>query len=173
MSASSSSTASPAFGTQGNLVLTAPIHVVNVGDVERAAAGAPPPPPPLETVNDLEAFSSSSGIGDAKAKLSRFLCQKKMLNTELMVHVKRISSSSTTSSESERYSCLRCTKEFDSLTPIQRHLVVNHNVPLPGLQILMCSNCGNKDVDREENMSETGPSKSCNVCKHRMSRMQD
>ena len=109
--------------------------------------------------------------GDAKARLNRFLCQKRLLNAELMIHVKKVPS--TLEGKDDRYSCLRCAKEFDSLTPMQRHLVVNHGVPLPGLQILMCSHCGNKDVDREENMSESGPSKSCNVCKHRMSRHLD
>ena len=120
--------------------------------------------------NTASAIVADDRRGDAKTRLNRFLCQKRILNAELMIHVRKVPS---LEGKDDRYGCLRCGKEFDSLTPVQRHLVVNHNVPLPGLQILMCSHCGNKDVDREENMSERGPSKSCNVCKHRMSRFLD
>ena len=153
-----------------NIVLKTP-HQVNAGDMTSVNASVVTSVPAGTSTSTYAAMSDDKR-GDAKARLNRFLCQRRMLNAELMAHVRKVTSVSHEGKD-ERYSCLRCSKEFDSLTPIQRHLVVNHSVPLPGLQILMCSHCGNKDVDREENMSETGPSKSCNVCKHRMSRMQD
>ena len=168
--------ASASVGTPGNLVLKAPLHVKAGEELVINAT----PSSHLSSSSSLSLFASSSSSSssnaaeserrvEAKSRLNQFMCQKRILNAELMNHVRKVPS--LMEGKDDHYGCLRCGKEFDSLTPVQRHLVVNHNVPLPGLQILMCSHCGNKDVDREENMSETGPSKSCNVCKHRMSRM--